>query len=165
MFKKIVWATDGSDAADEALPYVKELASEHRATVVVCHSILTMVAAGAHGAPLAVIDEDEIKTKLGGQVDELGAAGIDAELKLVGGDTLRGAAHDIVRVADADGGDLIVAATRGHTALGGLLLGSVTQRLLHLAKCPVLIIPSKLGAREARSEDMSREAPVRSSRA
>lgn len=143
MFKKIVWATDGSDAADQSLPYVKELATDHGASVVVCHSVLTMVGAGAHGAPLASLGEDELKTKLGGQVDELAAAGVDAELKLVGGDTLHGAAHDIVRVADAEGGDLIVAGTRGHTALGGLLLGSVTQRLLHLAHCPVLVIPAK----------------------
>ena len=158
MFKKILWATDGSDAADQSLPYVKDMASEHGATVVVCHSVLTMVGAGAHGAPLALVEEDDIKAKLGGQVDELAAAGLDARLELVGGDTLHGAAHDIVRVADAEGVDLIVAGTRGHTALGGLLLGSVTQRLLHLAHCPVLVVPSKGAVSDASGGDTNRQA-------
>lgn len=31
--------------------------------------------------------------------------------------------------------------TRGYPAIGGLLLGSVTQRLLHIAPCPVLTVP------------------------
>jgi nucleotide-binding universal stress UspA family protein len=149
MFKRILWATDGSAAADQALGYVKELASASGAGVVVFHSALTIVGAGAHGAPLVTIDEDETKAKLQRQVEELGAAGIDATLELVGGDTFHGAAHDIVGAADAQGADVIVAGTRGHTALGGLLLGSVTQRLLHLAHCPVLVVPTKAPLRAA----------------
>jgi nucleotide-binding universal stress UspA family protein len=37
--------------------------------------------------------------------------------------------------------DLIVIGPRGHSALVGVVIGSVTQRLLHLAHCPVLAIP------------------------
>jgi hypothetical protein len=33
------------------------------------------------------------------------------------------------------------ASTHGHTALGGLIVGSVTQRLLHIAPCPVPVVP------------------------
>jgi nucleotide-binding universal stress UspA family protein len=155
MFTKILWATDGSAAADQALGYVKELAGASGAGVVVCHSALTIVGAGAHGAPLATIDEDETKAKLHSQVEELAGAGIDATLELVGGDTFHGAAHDIVRVADAQGADLIVAGTRGHTALGGLLLGSVTQRLLHLAHCPVLVVPTKAPVKAAATDGVA----------
>ena len=52
-----------------------------------------------------------------------------------------GPAHAIADAAKEVGADLIVVGTRGHTALGGLLLGSVTNRLLHIAPCPVLAVP------------------------
>jgi hypothetical protein len=36
---------------------------------------------------------------------------------------------------------VIVIGTRGHSSIGGLVLGSVTQRLLHVAPYPVLAVP------------------------
>lgn len=37
---------------------------------------------------------------------------------------------------------LIVIPTRGHGRVGGLLLGSVTQRVIQLSPCPILVIPT-----------------------
>ena len=48
-------------------------------------------------------------------------------------------ARDIVRVAAELGVHYIVMGTRGMNALGGLLLGSVAQRVVHLAAVPVLL--------------------------
>ena len=44
-------------------------------------------------------------------------------------------------IADELGGDVIVCATHGRGALAGALLGSFTHRLLHVARCPVLVVP------------------------
>lgn len=59
--------------------------------------------------------------------------------------TLGGAAHSIAEAAEGAQADVIVVGTRGQTPLGGLLLGSVTQRLLHIAPCPVLVVPTRTG--------------------
>lgn len=50
------------------------------------------------------------------------------------------AAQEIARVAADRGADCIVMGTRGMNALGGLLLGSVAQRVVHLAAVPVMLV-------------------------
>jgi nucleotide-binding universal stress UspA family protein len=142
MFKTIVWATDGSDAADAALPYVEGLAAGEGHKLVVVHS-KELMHGRAGGYPMYA-DEDEVLAKIHRQADELRSHGLDVTLRIetVGAP---GAAKTIAEVARSVGGDVVVVGTRGHTAIGGLLLGSVTQRLLHLAPCPVLAVPA-LGA-------------------
>jgi nucleotide-binding universal stress UspA family protein len=55
---------------------------------------------------------------------------------------LGGPAHAIAEVAEQANADLIVAGTRGHSPVAGLLLGSVIQRIIHIARCPVLAVPT-----------------------
>jgi nucleotide-binding universal stress UspA family protein len=139
MFKKIIWATDGSDAADRALPYAKALAGGTGRALVVVHSRELLVGRAAGYSVLA--DEDELQAKIRRQVDQARDEGLDATLKLVSG-AASGVAHMIADVARDIGADVIVVGTRGHAPIAGLLLGSVTQRLLHIAPCPVLAVPS-----------------------
>ena len=139
MYKKIVWATDGSKAADAALPQVRELASANGTAVVVLHCEEMFVGPRAYGLDV-VVDEDDVKDKIRGQASELAHDGLAVTTEFVGGHA-GAAAHAIAEAAENDGADLIVVGTRGHTALGGLLLGSVTQRLLQVASCPVLAVP------------------------
>ncbi len=75
------------------------------------------------------------------QVKDLVDAGVDAELELHSA-MAGGPAHVIAEIAARSNADLIITGTRGHTAAAGILLGSVAHRLLHIAHCPLLIIPS-----------------------
>jgi nucleotide-binding universal stress UspA family protein len=141
MFKKIVWATDGSDSADLTLPFVKKLAEEGGGELVVVHvDERTLPRKGGGRLPLAA-NEDELQEKIKQQVQELAGNGVHATLQ-----TTRvsagGAARVIAEAALELHGDAIVVGTRGHTPLGGLLVGSVTQRLLHIASCPVIAVPT-----------------------
>jgi nucleotide-binding universal stress UspA family protein len=141
MFKKIVWATDGSESTDRALELAKALAVQDSATLLAVHSVEYLAGPRSTGAFPENADEDERVIKINKQVEELVAEGVSASAKIVQGG-VAGAAHTVAVVAREEGADLIVVGTRGQTPLKGLLLGSVTQRLLHISPCPVLAVPA-----------------------
>ncbi len=155
MFKTIVWATDGSAAADRALPYAKALVAAENGKLVAVHGEEHFV---GRASPYPVLaDEDELKAKIQEQVEEARREGLDASLRIVAG-TAPGAAHMIADVAREVGADAIVAGTRGHAPVAGRLIGSVTQRLLHIAPCPVLVVPT--GKETALEESLRETAEV-----
>jgi nucleotide-binding universal stress UspA family protein len=140
MFKVIIWATDGSSGAEQALQFAKGLAQADGARLVVVH--VKEIMAGRGGGYPVKVDEDEVQAAIRKQVEDLKQKGLQAKLQLA--DVMAGgAAHVIAEIANEEGADLIVAGTRGHGPLSGLMLGSVTQRLLHIVHCPVLVVPPK----------------------
>jgi nucleotide-binding universal stress UspA family protein len=144
MFKSIVWGTDGSEYADKALALVKELANAGGAAVTLVHVVERVEGSGGVG-PIRRVDEAELQAHLQEVADELSAQGLSATLKITG-DVGARPAHEVANTAREVGADLIVVGTRGRTAIGGLLLGSVTNRLLHIAPCPVLVVPAHSSA-------------------
>ena len=139
MFSTVIWATDGSQIADEALPFAKALVEREGGKLVVVHSNELFFSGRATGLPVHA-DERELETKIESQVKELRSEGIDASLQLVTGVSTQ-AAHMIADAAREVGADVTVVGTRGHGPVAGVLVGSVTQRLLHVAPCPVLAVP------------------------
>jgi nucleotide-binding universal stress UspA family protein len=67
--------------------------------------------------------------------------GVDAELALVK-TPLRNAAQSIADLARTIGADVVVVGSRGYGPLSAVFLGSFTFRLLQIAPCPVLIVPT-----------------------
>ena len=139
MFKTILWATDGSETAARALPYALGLAEAEHAKLVIAHARETF--AGRGGGYPVLADESELREQIGSQVEELRNGGLDATF-VVRTCNAGHAAHTIAEIAGEVGADLIVVGTHGYGRVTGLLIGSVTQALLHADVCPVLAIPT-----------------------
>ena len=149
MFETIVWATDGSELADRALPYVKELARANGSRIVAVHAN-ELLHGRFGGAPL-LADEPDVRAQIERQIEELKTDGFDVELKVANG---AGDIPELVARAAADvDADLIVLGTHGHGGIKSAVLGSVARGLLHASSCPVLAIPPERGVVESTRDD------------
>ena len=81
MFKTIVWANDGSEPAEKALPLVRELAKEGGATVTIVHVVERVEGIGAVGVPHRA-DERQVQAHLSGLASELSAEGVQVSLEI-----------------------------------------------------------------------------------
>jgi nucleotide-binding universal stress UspA family protein len=145
MFKTVVLGLDGSESSDRALEYTTGLARDHGSSVRVVHVI--EIASG-RGGGLAHLDERELQAKVQQQVRALTEAGIDAGIE-VHSARVGGPSNVLAEVAQRDGADVIVIGTRGHSAAASVLTGGVAHRLLHIAHCPLVIIPPLAKAQAA----------------
>jgi nucleotide-binding universal stress UspA family protein len=138
MFKTIVVGVDGSEDAERAVSVAVDLARQEDARLVFAHVEQDVVGKGAK-APV-VADEGELRHEIAERAKELSSQGVEATVE-TSTIVLGGPAHAIEEIADKAGADVIVVGTRGHSAMAGVVLGSVTQRLLHVAKRLVLAVP------------------------
>jgi nucleotide-binding universal stress UspA family protein len=129
IFDTLVWATDGRPHSDLALGYVREMCERHGSTLRIVHV----------ARPLEGGDGERRIAKLKAMTTSLRRHGVNASLHVVRG-AVGSPAHQIAEVARMCDADLLVVATRGRSRLHGAVGGSVAQRLLHEAPCPVLIL-------------------------
>jgi nucleotide-binding universal stress UspA family protein len=136
MYETVIWATDGSDGADAALDEALRLANLSGGHVVAVHCDQRLTGRAAAWPTLA--DEEDRRIKIRRQVAALKDGGVDIDLVIRR--SHREAADVVAALAAELGGDVIVCGTRGFGAFTGAFLGSFTQRLLHVAPCPVLAV-------------------------
>ena len=154
MFETIVWATDGSELADRALPVVTDLARTYGSRIVAVHA--NEVLSGRFGGAPMLADEEDLRVKIEKQVLELREAGLKADFS-VETRVRTAVAELIVQAATEAEADLIVVGTHGRGVAASAFLGSVAKDLLHLAPCPVLVVTP---VREPADEAVGEQAVV-----
>jgi nucleotide-binding universal stress UspA family protein len=138
MVKNIIWATDGSPTIESEFPVVEDLARSSGGKVIVAHAG-EMV--GADQAGILVDSTEALQATLERTVENLKSAGLDTELALVKASP-RDAAESIAELAENVDADVVIAGNRGYGPVAALFLGSFTFRLLQIASCPVLVVPT-----------------------
>ena len=141
---KILVATDFSEPSDAAYAYGRELALNFGARLTVLHIVenIQMRVSGSDGF-------DYSSPGLQQDIEAAARAHLQAMVAIEAGGRLRlepvvlasnTPSHAIVDYANRTGVDLIVMGTHGRGAVAHLLMGSVAERVVRTAPCPVLTV-------------------------
>ena len=138
-FKQILLATDFSEPSELALEYAHTLARQFTAALAVVHVVEEPFPIASEFCPPDVASYrtqlvDEATRELAGAVSALTDVPVRAEV-LVGSTAQR-----IIEAATERQADLIVMGTRGRGAVAALLMGSVAERVVRTADCPVMTV-------------------------
>jgi nucleotide-binding universal stress UspA family protein len=146
MSMRILVATDGSAAAERAVSFAAKLAKDVKGSLKICHVIaldnvpldkIGNYALREHvtiGDVLNNFADEKVKTA----VEHAKAAGVsEVETTTPIGDI----AEAILETARDDKTDIIVVGKRGRGRLSGLVMGSVSQKVVSVAPCAVMVVP------------------------
>ncbi len=136
--KKIICATDFSPSSQTAMAYGAVLSREFGAHLSVCH-VVDLPAYAAYGEALVGHVEARLaETAVVRQRLEefVGQMPLSWEPLTAEGNP----AEEIARLAEGEHADLVITGSRGMGGLKRLLLGSVTARLMQIARAPLLVV-------------------------
>jgi nucleotide-binding universal stress UspA family protein len=140
----ILIPVDFSDHSKIALSHASEIAQSYKAQLQILHIIEeTMHPAFSLSGKSSIFDlipgiEDDCRKRTEKMVNETVPPQVKYDVHIKGGS----AASDIIRFAKENSTDLIVIATHGLTGLEHMLLGSVTEKVVRMAHCPVFTVKS-----------------------
>ncbi len=140
--KRILVATDFSQHSQVALKYAVAFAEAFQAEIILCHvlekpdflSALPPVFEGYFPPNITELHEKHARSECEAILTKYGIA--NARLVLPHGNP----ATETVAAAKAEDVDLIIVGTHGRSALTHLLLGSVAEKIVRSAGCPVLTV-------------------------
>jgi nucleotide-binding universal stress UspA family protein len=140
--RRILVPTDFSDAASEAVQAAVVLARAFDAGIELLHVTATVALPPPpmEVVPFSVLMPEllqRVRERLTEEAKRVQAAGVPCDSH-----SREGSPHlEIIKRAQELGADLIVMGTHGHGGLAHAVLGSVTERVLHKSRCPVLVVP------------------------
>jgi len=140
---KILVPVDGSPFAKRALEFAIGLAKAHDSTITIIYVVPRRVYVAAQEAgfltvPALIHDLEEQGKKMLEEAEEVAQV---AGVKTVDKVLIHGLpAEEILKRSEAEKYDMIVIGSRGRTAAKAFFLGSVSDKVSHHAKCPVLIV-------------------------
>ncbi len=143
MYKHILVPTDGSELASKAMHAAITFAAETGGKVTGYYGIedMNMHHAGAH-LTKDLVEEFDRRSRVAAEEfasrpsAEAGAAGVPYDWRV---SKVSQPHEGIVEAAKECGADIIFMASHGHRGLTGLIVGSVTQKVLSHSKIPVLV--------------------------
>jgi universal stress protein A len=135
MLKKILAPTDFSDLSARGVRYACQLAKEVGAEIIVLDVIVL-----DESNAISKREREQHKKRLNEFIAEkIADAGAGLTIRqVVDAGQAFGA---IVDCAEKEGVDLIVMSSHGRSGLSRMLIGSVTDKVLRGAPCPVLVVP------------------------
>jgi nucleotide-binding universal stress UspA family protein len=140
----ILHPTDFSPPSEQAFKLACSLAREARGRLIVLHVLErpVIVQSGVAMAPPPPPPSEEERKAVLAQLHQVRPAdpALPVEYRLEEGDP----ATAVLQVAREAGCDLIVLGTHGRTGLARLLMGSVAERVVRGADCPVLTLKAPL---------------------
>ncbi|MCX6559851.1 MAG: universal stress protein [Candidatus Aminicenantes bacterium] len=140
--KKILCSTDFSDASMQGISAAADLAGLFQAELVLAHVIPVLPPKPTDPNFEFEVPEYEnilhkdAETKLLELIKTAVPAGLKARAVLGHGTP----AKEIIRIAEEENVDLIVIATHGHSGWHHLVLGSVAEKVIRHAPCPVFAV-------------------------
>jgi len=143
--KKILVAIDFSKPSDAALAYGRELARSFGATLTVLHVVDNIMVHGYGGDSVVLLNDPNMQLQF--ELDawkqvEAAISDVDCIQLRASGVVLTSSipAAAIVGYAHESGTDLIVMGTHGRGRVAHMLMGSVSERVVQTAPCPVLTV-------------------------
>ena len=146
MFRRLLVPHDFSEHSDAALRTAIELAGELEASIALLHvfqrpqAIFEPYGILPIEPDLAEIPE-AARQRLQVELDKVLAAGVEGDARVSEGQPV----DEILAQIEASGADLVVMGTHGLTGFSHALLGSVAERTVRQAPCPVLTVKAPAG--------------------
>lgn len=139
--RRILFPTDFSDPAREAQLYATALSEKFGAELHALNVVPEIILPATDSYTVWTLPEGGMKAQVEAAEKQLQSvmAGSAAACVVTVGFPV----EEIMKYANDHQIDLIVVGTHGHTGLSHLLLGSVAEKLVRLATCPVLTVHPK----------------------